>query len=406
MDMTRKNLPFVLFVLFLSSSVEAQTQGSEAVFVSDADIEGFEPWVLIGASNLQLVRRFVPDGLAILVKQFGLQIMTVPYEPVLPSKGFAEMTQKHKGKAKAIETKDIRTKGIEGYEGGLPFVEPKSGLEVMWNQFFSYQGDDGFIEFDVYVASKPLGVERRETWRWEFVHKGMYRTDLPPLPDFERRGILYASKAICLRPHEKAHTVAVQYRYDKPKDQIGYIYVPFLRRPIKAVVGTVGVSWNQTDMLFEDIKGYSLYPEWTVWKLSGKRTILVPMHQNLTKPEDAVDLSRPPGFALELAFEPREVYVVEGKPKFFTSQYKKVILYVDTETFYIPLKEAFDKDGKLWKVFLNVWDASRGSPPPLVLALAVDVQHSTSTLFVVRKYGINVGYRFEDFDLTRVAEGE
>jgi hypothetical protein len=391
--------------LFCSAS-SARAQESQASFASEIETEGFEPWVLVGASNLELVRKFVPDGLRILIEQFGLELMTAPYEPVLPSNRFAEMTEKNKGKAKAIETKDIRTKGIEGYQGGLPFVAPRTGLEVMWNQFFSYQGDDGFIEFDVFVASRGLGVERHETWRWEFVQKGMYRTDLPSLPEFEKRGIVYASRATCLRPQEKAHTVAVQYRYDKPNDQIGYIYVPFLMRPIKVVVGAVGVSWNQTDMLFEDIKGYSLYPEWTEWKLLGKRTILAPMHPRVKSPEDAIDLQSPPGFKPQLAFEPRQVYVVEGRSKFFTSQYGKVIMYVDAETFYIPVKEAYDKDGKLWKVFLNVWDASKGSPPPFLLALAVDVQHSTSTLFVVENYGFNVGYGFEDFDVTRVSEGD
>jgi len=406
MNSTRMKALVGLLGLVLCTGVKAQTEGMNAIFAHEPDTEGFEPGVTVNKGNIRDFEKFLPEGLKILVEQFGLEISTVPYAPVLPSKGYAEKTERNRGKSKAIETKDIRTKGIEGYEGGLPFVDPQTGLEVMWNQFFAYQGDDGFIEFDVFVASQGLGVERHETWRWEFVQKGMYRTDLPAVSEFEKRGIVYASKATCLRPYEKAHTVALQYRYDKPRDQVGYIYVPFLMRPIKAVVGAVGVSWNQTDMLFEDIKGYSLYPEWTEWKLLGKRTILVPMHPKVRRPEDAVDLESPPGFKPRLAFEPRQVYVVEGKSKFFTSQYGKVILYVDAETFYIPLKEAFDKGGKLWKVFLNVWDASQGSPPPFVLALAVDIQKRTSTLFVVKNYGFNVGYGFHDFDVTRVNQGD
>ncbi len=367
-----------------------------------------EPGIVVTAGNVGDFEAALAEGVAALVREHGLTLEVASYRPIHPSHGYMEATRAAWGRAKAIETPSrIRARGIEGYAGGLPFPKPKTGLEAAWNVFFAYQGDDGWIRFRAYWVSASRGVERTEDWTWRYIVRGMDRTDIVPrphLPDLARLGVRYASLAACEGPDDKAGTLALMFRHDEPLDQRGFLWVPGMRRALKMVFGAPGIPWNASDMLFEDIRGLSGHPEWWEWSLVGTRTVLAPMHAGVRlgpgETEKAVDFETPPHWNPRVQWEPRPVYVVEGRPKFWTSVYGRVVLYVDAETYLVPLKEGYARDGSLRKVVVHAYNASPDEdkePSPLALALAVDLKRRHATLFLTWETEANVGLQARDF---------
>ena len=372
---------------------------------------------VVDAAKREAYRAWVADGVAVLVREHGLTLPTACYRPIHPSAGYMAATLKHWGKAKARDTgeEDFRAKGIEGYVAGLPFPRPRSGLEVAFNLHFAYQGDDGGLHFGVHWIDDSLGVWKSEQWRWIFISRTTHRTDLEPIPEMEwfaDRDIQYASVAYADVPGAKDALRALFYRFEEPRDQRGYVYIPTTRRSLKLVSGTPGVPWNVTDLLNEDVRGFGGYPEWMRWKMVGRRTILAPMHAGPVLDgergaEAAFDFEQPPHWNPKVSWEPRPVYVVEASHKFWTSPYPRVVLYVDAETFLVPLKEAYDAEGKLWKVFVNAYNESADIervPPDLALSLAVDVQARHATALTTYSAFHNVGLergRFTESSLRR-----
>jgi len=381
-----------------------------------ASVPSYESGLVLNRSNYREFRGIVPEALARLIEEFDFAVETADYRPIHPSGGYMEATLANWGEARAVETPGrIRARGIENYRGGLPFPKPKTGLEAIWNQQFSYQGDDGFVRFRVYWVSASRGVERTEDWLWSYIVRATARTDIEPRPDVPElaaRGVRYASLARCLGPDDKEGLQALMFRFDEPLDQRGFLWVPTSRRAIAMVFGAPGVPWNQTDMLFEDIRGYSGYPEWMDWTLLGTATVLAPMHARVRigpgETERAIAFDEPPHFQPRVAFEPRPVYLVEGRPKFWTSLYGRVVLYVDAETFLVPLKEGYDRDGNLRNVILHAFNASPDEdamPQPLAIALAVDLARRHATLFLTHETASNLGLRAHDFTWGALVRG-
>ena len=389
---------------------------TEAVgFAPDKALDGWKVGSVVNVSNWGFVKAWLPDGITTLVRDWKLRLRTAAYRPIHPSAGYMAATLEHWGTAKAVDTgKSYRKKGIDGYGAGLPFPNPRNALEVAWNLHFSYQGDDGGIHFAVHWISDGRGVWKTEDWRWIYIARAMHRTDLGPRPDidwFADRGIQYASVAWTSAPGAKHGLRALFYRFEHPRDQRGYLYIPSTRRSLKLAMGTPGVPWNVTNMLNEDVRGFGGYPEWMRWKLLGKRTILAPMHAGVRLDdkgaEAAFDFDNAPHWNPDIVWEPRPVWVLEGRHKFWTSPYERVVMYVDAETYYVPIKEAYDGDDKLWKVFVNAYNESTDEgkvPPSLALSLAVDVKAGHATAFPTYQVFHNAGLeraRFTESALRR-----
>ncbi|HOI12022.1 MAG TPA: DUF1329 domain-containing protein [Myxococcota bacterium] len=212
-----------------------------------------------------------------------------------------------------------------------------------------------------------------------------------------------------VEPYDKAGFGALYYRYNEPKDQEGWIYIPTMRRTMKATFGTRGDAWNSTDMLYEDVRGYMGYPEWMNWKLIGKKTILAPMHSGVRSGkqyrDQTFDFKTPPHWNFRSKWEPRPVYVVEATPKFRDYPYSKMVFYFDAETFLIPVKEAYDKKGKLWKIVINAYNDSPDmtkAPMTIGTSVTIDLQAEHATVFPSYNFTANTGLEPGKFTLTNL----
>jgi hypothetical protein len=364
-------------------------------------------------ANLAEFKDLVPPGMQLLIEKYNLVLKLKPYEPIHPSAGYIEATNQHRGQAKVKEVgNEYRKRGIEGYVAGLPFPQPKTGLEVAWNYQYAYMGDDGDSTFTVYWISASAGVEHTELWRWAFIMRTLNRTDLDPKPAikaFADKGLQYTSITYAIEPYDKKGFGALYSRAVDPLDQQGHIYVPAMRRVLRNTFGTRGDTWNSTDLLYEDVRGYMGYPEWMNWKIKDKTTILMPVNAKVPlgkkNAEKVFDLKNPPHWNPTIQYEPRPTYVMEVTPKFPDYPYQRMIFYVDAETWAIVYKEAYDKKGDFWKMMLMGWNAPEDMdthPPVLAVGLVVDLQAEHATLINMHKSDANLNLDPKMFTLSNL----
>ena len=411
--------------------------GAVVGFAPDLANPSFRAGDVLDVSTWKKLEAWVPEGLALLVEKWGLLVPTAAYRPIHPSKGYIDATNAYQGDASILqsgdyvnapppqpadlptpvgnvsaETPSLRRKALAGYTAGLPFPDPQTPEEVAYDMQYAYLGDDGETSFGIYWIDAESGVERQEEWRWRYITRAMHRTDLDPKPSIESfadQDVQYTSLAWAVDPYDKAGATALYFRKDDPRDQQGYLYVPTMRRALRMTFGAPGVPWNQTDLLWEDIRGYSGYVEWMTWKSVTKATVLLPMHAGAPTGRDAVkdllDLETAPHWNPRLDWEPRPTYVVEAVPRFWTSPYSRVVFYVDAETFYVPLKVGYDKKDRLWKVVLNAFNPSRDPdrlPPPMALSLAIDVLAGHATAMPTYGTAADLGLDRAEFTETNL----
>ncbi len=374
--------------------------GKMVGFAPDLNVVKVEKGQKIKADNFEQYKAAMPETFSTLVKKYKMKMKLTDYKPIHPSSGYIDATNKYAGKAALIDTgKEVRKKGIEGYVAGLPFPNPKNGTEIAWNYQYSYNGDDGDLYYAVYWISANRGVEHFEEWRWYFIMRAMHRTDLDPKPHmekFEQKNLQYTSITYAISPLDKRGFGALYSRSELPLDQQGHIYVPQMKRVLRNTFGTRGDTWNATDLLYEDVRGFMGYPEWMNWKLIGKKTYLMPMHAGVKlgkeNAKSTFDFDRWPHWNPNLEWELRPVYVVEVTPKLQDYPYSKMIMYLDAETFLITYKESYDKKGELWKLLLTGYNESEDMdelPPQYAMQLVIDVQNEHATAFPIYSLKIN-----------------
>ena len=384
---------------------------SQVGFPPDLDNLPFGDGTQVNASNVDKVSGMVPEAIELMIKNYNLTFTTSKYKPVVPSDGYIAATNANAGKSVITDTgESSRTLGISGYVAGLPVIHPKTGLDLAYNYHYSYNGDDGKNNFGVYWISAKSGVERSEEWIWNYIMRAANRTDInpkPAFPEWQSRDIQYASLTVTLAPFDKKGFSALYYRYTKPRDQEGWIYLPQQRRMTRFSFGTRGDAWNNTDMLYEDVRGYMGYPEWMHWKILKKATMYAPVHSGAVVSKSGFkqtwDFENPPYWNPRLNWEPRPMYVVEATPKFRDYPYKKMIFYIDAESSAIIFKECFDKKGQIWKLIMNITNDSknpRTEPLAIAGALAVDLQSKHATTFCWWSGKMNAGLSPTEFTPT------
>ena len=386
-----------------AEEITAESWGEKTGFKPDLTLMKVPPGTFIDKTNYKEVEGLLAPGMKLLIEKYNFSFKTREYAHVHPSLGYIEATNQHRGKAKIIDVgKEYRKLGLAGYGAGMPFPAPQTGLEVGWNFQYSYIGDDGDLNYDVIWVSATKGIEHTEKWRWAFILRTLNRTGLDPkpeLPGFREKGVQTISMTYALAPFDKLGFGALYVKTIEPLDIQGHIYVPAMRRVLRNTFGTRGDTWNATDLLYEDVRGFSGYPEWMSYRILEKKTLLMAVHSGVKfgkgSTESNFDLKNWPRWNPRAEFEPRPTYVVEVIPKLPDYPYRKMIMYFDAETGLINFKETFDRKGQQWKVLLTCWGASpdmNKMPPDYGPSLVVDVQseHATAINFTRSRNNSNL----------------
>lgn len=386
----------------------SENWGKMVGFAPDLTTVKVPAGTVIKAGNVDKFAAVIPESIQNLIKKYKMKLWIKDYQPMHPSEGYIAATNKYAGQPQLIETgNDVRKKGIKGYTAGLPFPNPKNGLEVAWNYQYSYNGDDGDLYYAVYWISADSGVQHFEEWRWYYIMRTTHRTDLAPIPAIKKfvdKKLQYTSITYCLSPYDKKGFGALYSRSEEPLDQQGHVYIPSMKRVVRNSFGTRGDTWNGTDLLYEDVRGFMGYPEWMKWKLVGKKTLLMAMNADIKLGKENVKktfkMDKWPHWNPKMKWELRPVYVVEVTAKLPDYPYSKMNIYYDAETFLIVYKESYDKKGQMWKKVLvgyNTPEDMDEGPPVYGMQLVIDVQAEHATAFPIYELKMNSGLNTDEF---------
>lgn len=297
--------------------------------------------VRVTRSNVEQYKDKMPEGLSKMIKEWNYSINV--YETVNDfsfPKDYLEATEKYKGTARVN-----KQGGLENYTAGLPFPEPKSGVEVMYDYEYKYTGDDFYYVGNAYILS-ATGKERKLGLNYaRLSYQDRLRVNPKPTIATPSKVELKEISGFTY-PEDIAGLVLLTVRYQDPsKGDDGWMYIPTLRRVRRISVAQRGDSSGGMDFTWDDYRGFSgKVPDYT-WKLVGKKEMLVPFHAPTYSPGTKGKVNDPDDCRYEL----REVWIVDGVNKEKDYVYSKRRMYLDVVSYDMLAVDLWDRRGALWK---------------------------------------------------------
>ena len=237
---------------------------------------------------------------------------------------------------------------------GVPFPQPKSGIEAIWNHLTRYSG----FAVDMPTAASyisPAPGQTEGVWiGWQqLLFFPWANSKVTSSPDAEGR--LSSAAYYAYREPAALAGQAANMRFYFGKDSETFYYFPGQRRvrrlPTYAYDAPFIGFENQytVDMAFM----FSGNPDRFDWKLVGKKELYVPYNNvRLMDPNGSRDIFKPNFVSPEVRrYELHRVWEVVAtvKPGIRHIMPKKVF-YLDEDTWGIVQGDHYDAQGKIWKV--------------------------------------------------------
>lgn len=296
---------------------------------------------------------------------------------------------------------------LENYQAGQPFAAEairaatpeQAGYMVAWNQIhrwqnYGYRNESQILFVKPTADGKPGSVvegmegggsvDRSLTM---FYHR-VYLSKLSQLPDSDYRmavddsdELLFKEYIEMLAPHDIAGLKMVIERplRQADGDQVNS-YLPAERRVRRLSAKERADSWVGTHWTLDDFEGFSGMVMDNTWRFIGEK--VVPSVANSRNPiahyhgpSSTVPLDR---------WQLRRCWVVESVPRWEGHPYGRRLMFVDQETYNIPLVLVFDRDNQLMKHFTMVYEHS---PVDAELPLAESTPRWRSSIVVSMKDG-------------------
>jgi hypothetical protein len=253
---------------------------------------------------------------------------------------------------------------LVNHVAGLPFpkidvTDRDVAAKLMFNFNSAIAHDDSDIRnFDcdtgaVATGGRPVAVEKHflidHIRRLYFVG----RTEVEPMPELPNRDRVRFKEAMypLIEPFDLKGVGFTMNRYlDHTRQDDTWLYVPQLRRVRRLS------SAQRSDALFgqdtdqDSYEGYQGNIAWMEWRFLGEARLLATMHAEhlpVRWHQASAD------FMHDDTWEPRDVWVVEGRPRLPPYAYSRRLIYIDKEIARIPYTELYDRAGELWKVWVN-----------------------------------------------------
>jgi hypothetical protein len=307
----------------------------------------------ITLDKVEHIKDFLPESTYQRMRK-GLEIKLGPTTPKdkFRSGRFWEATERNKGLAVLDKNNRLRTKDGKPWIGGLPFPEPKSGIEVMYNLLERiWPGDDWYFESQIALIDSKGRLYSHRVNRFGGVFlRG--RTELEPLgvyPGYEGE---FMRMFFCYTlPFDLNGLAALTIRSDDPNklDEM-YAYIPSLRRTRRLSTAQRDDSPSGDDVPLCD---YNTFDDPIgVWnfKILARKQMIIPGYTNDREPtkEGRWNMPRYAGKFLKFIYELRNVFVIEATP-IGPRAYSKKIIYITDGFLGAPTAEAYDRAGKLWR---------------------------------------------------------
>lgn len=325
---------------------------------------------MITKDNVDLVKDYLSLGLYQCVKNGMVLRMgkSSPLEKITP-RTYLVATERNKGKAVIDDHGVVRLKDGSEWPGGIPFTEPKTGMEVMGYVRWGH-GYDNFrqMQYNYYVNKKGICYKTGSMRIFGYFTDG--RLKVPPpgsVPGMENYHLRFLNVFTSPLELKGLGQFNINYDDDAVNYDIGFQYLPAFKRTIRISATTYQDNVGGSDFTFGDPEG--LREPFGTWnfKLIEKKNILVTEPIREVQPTLGSD-----GSSFDLKYEwdqgrkyPRlgwtiaPVYIVEATPKDPGHMYSKKILYVPAPYFAttipdeIALVDIYDRTGKLWKAYYD-----------------------------------------------------
>jgi hypothetical protein len=385
---------------------------------------------VIEAGNLDTLREdtfeghrigdLLTDKMETWVREDGLRLPLRNSEPITLDPRYLEATRSNAGQT----TFDPQTRTVSGHVAGIPFSDvaaddPHAAWKLIWNHRLANP-----VIPDVWIADAPVVVttadggiiKRLRGSNYRLRMRGRYTGGPPVLGDSSEHVRLLLALS---QPYDVAGLGIYQVQYADGRADDVWVYVKSIRR----VRRTSGLAaWMdpqpQLDLLNDDNQGIDAWPLWyRDFKLVGKRWILAVMHA--PKPdephgiEDRLALRPPYWNPINVAWEPREVYVIEATPP-PEHPYGRKVMYMDTAFPTFLMTELYDRKGEFWRIWRQSYTpiTSVDGQPGIgfICTQAIDFQFRRATYIDAANYQINdPAIRPEQFNsnlLARFAAGQ
>jgi hypothetical protein len=253
---------------------------------------------------------------------------------------------------------ELVTKGKGGVKGariGPPFPIPQNGLEAIWNHNLRWRG------VRVRYADGLAAVTRRGSWRLVLALEDL------AFPYGARDESVFHDRYPNIMLAIRSKTVApallsgdgslVLEPIDQTDDpRAAWLYSQAFRRVIRSPYFAYEFPSPNTDNLrtIDDAFLYNGPPDRFDWQLLGRREMLVPynayrLHGGGASSDDIIGRSHiDPDLA---RYELHRVWVVEATLKEGAQHvYSKRVFYIDEDSWRILVSEAWDLEGRLWRI--------------------------------------------------------
>ena len=308
----------------------------------------------IDKNNIDQVAEFLPESYVGAYKEpekWGAPsddyfFYIIPYKRYTETSGMIAATKKY-----APQVKVAADGWLENYTeiAGMPFPNPKTGIEIAWNFDFNTHGDaNHYFNFGP-VITPGVKVERRtRTERWELFY--IHRVDVDPLPKYEKnnKGIHRGMFQHMYEPAESMNTRFFNLRYiDPKKSDNGYMYYAPFRRIRRIAVGQRTDTIDGSDIIYDDEYGWDGHIMRNTYKYAGRKELLCSRQTDIKKHKRQEGQAIPTGIKRERI----KTYVVEVESKDPHYIYSKRIWYIDPESYYVLWTELYDDLNRFWKCF-------------------------------------------------------
>jgi outer membrane biosynthesis protein TonB len=290
----------------------------------------------------------------------GAEIRVGEHKPIREEAARAAATQRYSAQVELTPDR----KDMKNFVAGIPFPlvtkeDPDAGVKIILNQQSRLIVDDvDARKMGCHLGEiTPAGMKLERTFQVEHWRRLFYvgRLYHQPAPTWENQEkIRYRELQYPLiEPFDLKGGGWNYIRYlDVGRPDDGWIYYPLTRRVRRISTAQRSQGFFGQDMDLDSFTGYAGNPAWMEWRLVGQKTMLAPMHAEHTP----VKWQAPPAdFAADEPWEPREVFVVEGRSLLREYAFARRVVYVDRESWLIPYSEIYDDQGKLWKALHQTW---------------------------------------------------
>ena len=366
---------------------------------------------VLGHPDIEIVRMLKPPGWAQEYDFPELKLEIQPTADWKPHPVYVAATQKFAGQAR------LGAEGeLENYTAGRPFSEDQiraaspeqAGLMLGWNRMFRWQYY-GWSQPELtmnYIKPEAPGtkgrtneglkgggdVQRYLVQNYQRVYLNHlawmadngYRADAD---DVETR--LHKDYVEFLEPTDVKGTKFVVERMLNAleEDQVNS-YLPTQRRVRRLSAQERADTYMGSDMTLDDFESFSGRVLDYDWKLLGEHAVLAVFDSRTPLsvyfgPQSRVPLDR---------WQVRDCWVVEVRPKWSEHPYSSKILFVDKQSFNIPMGIAFNRKEEAWRLFGVIYhvpqqksgerESMETSVPLWVGTIATDVLANTSTVSV------------------------